>query len=76
MLQTLFETQQIQKHIPKAVCPNFGHPALTSLFTKYELLHVKKSFATILNGLSVLKFFQLSNGDFFFVACLQHLQSA
>ena len=27
------------------VCPNFGHPALTSSFTEYKFLQVKKSFA-------------------------------
>ena len=35
---------------------------------------MKNSFAIILNVLSVLKLFQLSNGDFFFVACLQNLK--
>ena len=61
----------------RVVCPNFGHPALTSSFTKYEFLQVKNSFATILNELSVFKLLQLSNGDFIiFVACLQHLQRA
>ena len=38
--------------------------------------NVKNNFATFEIGLSVLKVFQLSNGDFFLVACLQHLQSA
>ena len=35
----------------RVVCPNFGHPALTSPFTKHKFLHVKNSFATIVNGL-------------------------
>ena len=50
------------------VCFNFGqwHPALTSSFTKYKFLQVKNSFATIVNGLLVLKLFQLSNGDLLF----------
>ena len=46
------------------VCPNFGNPVLT--FTKYKILQVKKGFATIVNELLVLKWFQNSNGDFFF----------
>ena len=50
----------------QGVCPNFGHPALTSSFTKYKFLQMKNSFATIVNGLSVLKLFQLSNGDLCF----------
>ena len=59
----------------RVVCPIFGHPALTSSFTKYNIIQVKNNFLTILNGPSVLKLFQLSNGDFFIcVACLQHLQ--
>ena len=33
------------------VCPNFGHTALTSSFTKYKFLHVKNSFATFLDEL-------------------------
>ena len=50
----------------RVVCPNFGHPALTPSFTKYRFLQVKKSFATLVNELSVLKLFQLSNGDLLF----------
>ena len=50
----------------RVVCPNFGHPALTPSFTKYRFLQVKNSFATNVNGLSVLKLFQLSNGDLLF----------
>ena len=34
--------------------------------TKYKFLQVKNSFITILNGRSVLKLFQLSNGDLLF----------
>ena len=48
------------------MCPNFGHPALTSSFTKYIFLEVTNSFATLVNELSVLKLFQLSNGDVLF----------
>ena len=53
--------------VHRVACHNFGHPAQTSLFTKG-----KNNFATYVNDLSVLKLFQLSNGDIFFcVACLQ-----
>ena len=45
------------------MCPNFGHPALTPSFTKYRFFQAKNSIATLVNGLSVLKLFQLSNGD-------------
>ena len=45
--------------------PNFGNPALTPSFTKYNFFQVKNSFATLVNELSVLKLFQLSNGDLF-----------
>ena len=39
-------------------------------------LHGNNNFATIVNALSVLKLFQLSNGDFInFVASLQHLKT-
>ena len=48
------------------MCPNFGHPALTPTFTKYNFLQVKNSFATLENELSVLKLFQLSNGNLLF----------
>ena len=34
--------------------------------TKHKFLQVKNSFATITNGQSVLKLFQLSDGDSFF----------
>ena len=50
----------------RVVCPNFGHPALTPSFTKYKFLQVKNSFETLVNELSVLKVFQLSNGDLLF----------
>ena len=50
----------------RVMCPNFGHPALTSSLPKYKILQTKNSFATIENGLSVLKLFQLSNGDVLF----------
>ena len=48
------------------MCPNFGHPALTPSFTKYEFVQMKNSFATLVKELSVLKLFQLSNGDLLF----------
>ena len=50
----------------RVVFPNFGHPVLTSSLTKYKLLQVKNSFATIVNGLSVLKLFYFSNGKLLF----------
>ena len=50
----------------RVVCPNFRHPALTPSFTKYKFLQLKTSFATLVNGISVLKLFQLSNGDLLF----------
>ena len=43
----------------RVLCPNFGHPAPTSTFTKYEFLQMKNSFATIVNRLSVLKLFEI-----------------
>ena len=61
----------------RVVCPNFGHPALTPSFTKYKFLQVKNSFATLVNELSVLKLFQLSNGDLLFSKHdIQPVQSA
>ena len=50
----------------RVVCRNFGHPTLTPSFTKYTFFQIKNSFATLVNELSVLKLFQLSNGDLFF----------
>ena len=47
----------------RVVCPNFGHPAPTLSFTKYKFMQAKYSFKTNVNGLSVFKLFQLSNGD-------------
>ena len=41
----------------RVACPNFGLPAQTSSFTKHQVLQVKNNFATIVNELSVLKFF-------------------
>ena len=48
------------------VCPNFGHPALTSSFTKYKFLQMKNSFETNVNGTSVLKLFHLLNDNLLF----------
>ena len=48
--------------------PNFGHPAQTSVFTFQVIILIfadESSFATIVNGLSILKLFHLMNGDFF-----------
>ena len=50
----------------RGVCPKFGHPGLTLLFTKFRFMQVKNCFATIVNGLSVLKLLELSNGDLLF----------
>ena len=47
------------------VCPDFGHPAVTSSFTKYKFLQVKDSFNIVPAFEMVL---------IIFVACLQHLQ--
>ena len=59
------------------MCSNFGHPALTSSFTNSKLLQVKYSVVTIVNDVSVLKLFQLSDGDLLFLYhAYQHLQSA
>ena len=58
--------------LSREVCPNFGHTVLISSFTKYEFLQGKYSVATIVNGLSGLKLFQLSNGD---LVILQRLYS-
>ena len=49
----------------RVVCPNFGHPPLTSSFTKLKISQVKNSLA-IVNDLSVLKSVQLSNGNLSF----------
>ena len=61
-------------------CPKFGYPVQCSdtlfkvLTFTCQILHAKNNFATIVNEQSVLKLFQLSNGDFF-LACQQHLQT-
>ena len=47
----------------RVVCPNFGHPVLTSSFTKYTFFQVNIFFVTIVNRPLALKLFQLSNGD-------------
>ena len=52
-LRFLEEETPIKKNQIRKACPNFGHPTSISSFTKYK----------ILNCLSVLKLFQLSNGD-------------
>ena len=44
-----FTCHHSTSHNCRVVCPNFGHPALTSSFTKK--LQMKNSFATIVNGL-------------------------
>ena len=48
----------------RVVCPNFGPCPITyTSFMKYKFLQVNNTFANIVNRLSVLKLFQLSNGD-------------
>ena len=47
-------TSILAKNKGRVMCHNFGHPALTSSFTKKNL-QVKDSFATIVIGLPVLK---------------------
>ena len=44
--------EHARSQVDRVVCPKFGHPTLTSLFTRYELLQVENSFATIVNGVS------------------------
>ena len=55
---TLGTWSKLQSCYYRVVCPNFGHPVLTSSFTKYRFLQVKNSLAKIVNGLSVLRLFQ------------------
>ena len=38
-----------RNQVTRVVCPNFGHPSITSSFSKYTFLQVKNSFATIVN---------------------------
>ena len=62
--------------IRKVVCPNFVHPVETSDVYKILIFARKSDFSIIVNGLTVLNLFQLSNDDFIlFVACMQHLQT-
>ena len=54
----------------RVVCPKFGHPVKSSdIYSQVT----KNNFSKI--GNVVLKMFQLSNGDFFFVASLQQLKT-
>ena len=46
----------VDRYQSVVVCPNF-------VFYKCKFLQVKISFATVMNELSVLKLFELSNGD-------------
>ena len=66
-LQYYFESKHLMNKMKylmnRVVCPNFGHPVLTSSFTKFKFLHVNNSFATFVKGLSVLKLFQLCDAD-------------
>ena len=58
------------------VCPNSGHPVQTSSFTKYNFLQVKNNFATIVNGMSVLKVFSLRMVIYYFrYMPIQHLHT-
>ena len=50
----------------RVVCPNFGHPALTSSFTKHTYLKVINIFITILNEPSVLHFFSFRMVIYYF----------
>ena len=47
ILSILAKLSGIPRYI--VVCPNFGHPALTSSFTRRKSLQVKNMFATIVN---------------------------
>ena len=51
----------------RVVCPKFGHPVQNSdIYLKPQLLHGKNNFVKIVNGLLVLKSFQISNDDYIF----------
>ena len=55
----------------RVVCPNFGHPAITSSLTKYNFSRVKNDIATTVNGLfcfGIISAFE--NGDFSFCIIL------
>ena len=52
-------SKKVNAKTNRVMCPNFGHPALTPSFTKYNFFQIKNSFATLVNELSVLKLFQL-----------------
>ena len=58
----------------RIVCPNFGRSAQTSdiyLLAKVPIFAKVNKIATIVNGLSVMKWFPLANCYFiFFVSCL------
>ena len=53
--------------VNRVVCPNFGHPALTSSIQNTNFWEFKNSLAKIVNELSVLRLLQLSNGDLLFL---------
>ena len=63
MSSVTFLDYLIELNCNKLLCPNFGQPALSSSFTKYRFLLAKNNSAMIVNRLSVLQLFQLSNGD-------------
>ena len=54
------------KNRSKYYSPNFGHPAKTSLFSKYKFWKFKIILQQLWINLSVLRLFQLLNGDLFF----------
>ena len=56
----------------RVVCPNFGNSALTAIY-EMIVLQLKNSFATLANGLSVLKLFQFLNGGMP-EACYENLE--
>ena len=64
--QYLVSGSTIEAVAHRLVCPNFGHPALTLSLSKCKFFESENSFATIVNGLSILKLFQLLIGDLYF----------
>ena len=46
-----------EEAVLRVVCPNFGHLALTSSFTKYKFLQVKNNFLSFLSLQMVIYYF-------------------
>ena len=68
-------------YLYRVVCTNFGHPALTSSFTKYKFLQAKNCFCENCEWIIFVACLQHLQKQFcdnckviIFVACLQHLQ--